>query len=190
MAERRVGVIAEDRTDADTIAVLVRRLLGSSVGVERRGTGGCSMLRRKMTAWSVELLERGCRCIVVVHDLDRTPTGDLRDEQSLRRELEAKPVPAGVQRHICIPIEELEAWFWADQATLAKVGSGKSVAHPHTLRGPKEALIRSSRAANGRPRYSTVDNPALAESLDLVLCARRCPSFKSLQEFLAQESDG
>lgn len=36
--------------------------------------------------------------------------------------------------------------------------------------------------SNRKPRYSTNDNASLAEKLDLELCKKRCPSFRSLVE--------
>ncbi len=63
---------------------------------------------------------------------------------------------------------------------------GQREAHdsPEALRQPKEALMRLSKGANKKPRYSTNDNGKLAEKLDLTLCAQRCVSFRRLKEFV------
>jgi Domain of unknown function (DUF4276) len=91
-----------------------------------------------------------------------------------------------VKRHICIPVEELEAWFWSDPDVVRYVGQGKGEAkvNPHLIIKPKEELIKLSLGANKRPRYSTNMNVELAEILNLELCATRCPSFKNLLNFL------
>jgi Domain of unknown function (DUF4276) len=124
---------------------------------------------------------------VLLHDLDRnSKNGELNDEPSLRHELEAIAVPRSLSRLVCIPVEELEAWFWADPKVVEKVGRGKGKAHatPHSIKRPKEALMRLSSGENRKNRYTTNDNKRLAELLDLQLCAKRCASFRTLAEFI------
>jgi Domain of unknown function (DUF4276) len=95
-------------------------------------------------------------------------------------------VPSNLERLVCIPVEELEAWFWSDPAVVREVGRGRGDAHssPHLIKRPKEALARLSIGANRKPRYSTNDNAKLAEKLDLALCAKRCSSFRALNDFI------
>lgn len=188
MTSLRIGVITEDKTDADTLRVFIQRLRGGEVSVKARFGRGCGEILRKGERYMHELVHDGCRRLILVRDLDRDArNGQLNNADVWRRELEEIPVPAGALRHICIPIEELEAWFWADEAVLKKVGRGtafKMPASPEGLAKPKEALMRLSRAGGNRPRYATTDNPDLAKSLDLDLCARRCAAFRALREFV------
>jgi hypothetical protein len=182
-----LGVIAEDDTDFEVIQVLAGRISGN-IRVRRRVAQGGSNIRRKAAVWMRQLAEEGCRRLVILHDLDRNPANNaLNDEARLRQVLTAIPVPPGVQRVVCIPVEEIEAWFWSDPVTVREVGRGSGVASPspHLIRKPKEALVRLSQTAGGKPRYSTNVNPDLAKMLDLDLCARRCPSFQMLRSFLA-----
>lgn len=185
---RRVGVLAEDQSDCDAIAVIIRRLR-DDLGINRYGAKGAARLKRKALPRIRHWLDKGCAGFIVVHDLDRDKaTGALRDKDALVRELEAIEYPRGAeQRHICVPVEELEAWFWSDQAVLDKVARGNPVKashHPHKIEDPKGELIRLSRR-NGKSHYSTNDNEALARLLDLKLCAERCPEFASLRNFIA-----
>lgn len=181
---RRLGVIAEDMTDAETIQVLARRLVSPELPVELRASKTCTKLATKARVYAAELELKGCDRVVLIHDLDRTETGRLNDEAALRRRLE------GWQGRrpslLCVPIEELEAWFWADPGVLAVVAGATTAAHaqPHLVVRPKEALQRLSRRGGKRPRYSTADNKALAGILDLDLCAARCPAFRDLRAFL------
>jgi hypothetical protein len=192
MSQLSIGVLAEDATDCAAIATLIRRIAPeASIGIERyagKGGKGCSHLRRKAEARLKDAARRGCAAAIVLHDLDRNPSnGELNDEGALRQQkLEALAVPAGLQRLVCIPVEELEAWFWADPAVVREVGRGRGEAHPtpHSSKRPKEALARLSIGANRKPRYSTNDNAKLAERLDLALCARRCSSFRALNDFI------
>jgi hypothetical protein len=90
------------------------------------------------------------------------------------------------RKHICIPVEEMEAWFWSDPGVVRYVGQGKGKANenPHQIRSPKEELLKLSRSENRKPRYSTNMNVELAAMLNLELCSQRCPSFKNLLRFL------
>jgi hypothetical protein len=193
MADLELGVLAEDRNDCDVIRVLCRRIL------EERGIGpgswrlhpragkGCSKLRRNAERWLVELANRGCHAAIILHDLDRNPlNGELNDVVALERALSAISVPRKLTRLICIPAEEIEAWFFSSEKVLSRACGKPQKPHPspHQIRRPKEKLIALSRDANKRPRYSENDNPKLAEDLDLVECARRCIAFDGLKRFV------
>lgn len=185
---RRVGILAEDQSDCDAIAVIIRRLRDDNLGIDTFGAKGAARLIRKVLPRINHWVEKGCVGFIVVHDLDRNKaTGELRDQQALIRELEAIEYPRGAERrHICVPVEELEAWFWSDQSVLDKVARGNPVTashHPHRIVDPKGELIRLSRR-NGKSQYSTNDNKELARILDLQLCARRCPEFAALRDFV------
>jgi hypothetical protein len=188
MSKLRIAVIAEDNTDCDAIKNIVRRVLGENVSTKTWASNGCSTLRRKLSVKLSSLSDDGCNAFIVIHDLDRNPeNGMLNDEAQLRRVLEKSASDINRSaRHICIPIEELEAWFWSDPKVIEYIGKGKgkSSKNPHLLAKPKEELIKLSRDEKRRPRYSVNMNAELAEKLDLELCAQRCDSFRELLEFL------
>lgn len=183
------GIIAEDDTDFRVARVLIHRLGGEELTVRRRVTNGCGKLEQKLSIWQSQLADEGCQALIVLRDLDRNALNALNDEATLRRKLEGTAAPPRTRRLICIPIEELEAWFWSDPRVVHKVGrgQGKASASPHRIPKPKEELIRLSRKANGRPLYSTNDNEELARLLDLELCARRCDSFRHFRDFVLSE---
>lgn len=112
--------------------------------------------------------------------------GGLNELTILERELNDIPVPNGLIRHICIPVEEIEAWFFSSEKVLARICGKPQSAHPspHRISQPKEKLIDLSRGANKRPRYSQNDNSKLAEDLDLAECAKRCLAFDLLNRFV------
>ena len=176
----RYGVIAEDDTDGRTIKTVIHRRCGLGTSVKIRAGNGCAQPRVKAGRWLRQFALEQVQRVIVLHDLDRS------NENELRRRLEAIDTPVGVDRLICIPVEEIEAWFWADPNVVQTVGRGTGKAHPnpHLIPSPKEALQRLSIGANSKPRYSTENNPGLAEILDLDLCASRCPSFRHLLQFL------
>jgi hypothetical protein len=128
----------------------------------------------------------GCTAAVVVHDLDRTDNGNLNDEAALARELAAIPVPPGLHRLGCIPVEEIEAWFFSSKTALERACGKPQRAHPspHLIPKPKETLIRMSRDASKKPRYSENENHKLAEVLELMECKEKCRAFAALYNFV------
>jgi hypothetical protein len=186
MSDYVIALIAEDDTDCDTIRKIVHRVLGKQTKTKKWSSGGCSKLKRKLAANLATLAKAGCNAFIIVHDLDRNPENNaLNDEVKLRKILETNSSDV-TNKCICIPIEEIEAWFWSDQEVVHHIGQGKGNAktNPHLISQPKEKLIELSKGENRKPRYSTNMNVELAEMLDLKICADRCPSFKDLVEFL------
>jgi len=134
MAELVLGVLGEDRNDCDVLHTLIQRIVAErnvpteKLKVHKRGQNGCATLRRKAEPWMRELAERGCRSVIIIHDRDRN------DETQLRQRLSGLAVPAGVQRHVCIPVEEIEAWFFSCGAAMHLVsperGGSRSTRRP------------------------------------------------------------
>jgi hypothetical protein len=184
-----LGIIAEDRTDCETVKVLIRRMLQAanrrppSIKDFAPNSGGCAAMRRKAPKWARELRRAGCGAVVLIHDLDRNPhNGELNHREQLTSELRSL---VGHDDYVCIPVEELEAWFWSDQAVLDAVTKGRARAlpHPERLARPKEVLRDHAYRGRGRA-LATTENAELAALLDLQRCAASCPSFASLQAFI------
>lgn len=193
MTALRFGVLVEDATDGDALRVIIQRRLGLGVKVKAHSGKGCARLRAKAEPWLRQLALCGFERVILLHDLDRNPENNaLRDIVKLTEELSSIVVPAGIVRLICIPVEEMEAWFWSDESVVKIVGRGTGTAHPspHNIASPKEELMRLSRASNGTPRYSTIDNANLAKTLNFEICAGRCESFRQLVGFLDAATPG
>jgi hypothetical protein len=188
MSNLKIALIAEDNTDCEAIRIIVHRVLGAEVTTKKWASKGCSSLTKKLRAKLKLLSTEGCNIFIVVHDLDRNPqNGSLNNEQALRSKLEELSSEIeSLKKHICIPIEELEAWFWSDPEVIKYLGGEKGKAHPnpHEIKSPKEKLIELSVGENRKPRYSTNMNVELAERLNLNICSNRCASFKNLLNFL------
>ena len=109
---------------------------------------GSGMLKRKLKSQLKVLSSRGCNRFIIIHDLDRNPQNNLlNNEAQLRQILEQESSNLKEStKDICIPVEELEAWFWSDPNVVKHVGRGKGKEHnnPHLISKPKEALIRLS----------------------------------------------
>ena len=188
MSNIKIALIAEDETDCAAIRKIVHRVLGTEIATKKWASNGCSALKKKLTAKLKVLSSEGCNIFIVVHDLDRNPqNGTLNKEAPLRSKLEALSSEIeSLKKHICIPIEELEAWFWSDPEVVKYLGGekGKAYPNPHEIKSPKEKLIALSVGENRKPRYSTNMNFELAARLNLALCSDRCPSFKDFLKFL------
>lgn len=188
MTDRLIALLAEDETDCNAVRKIGQRVLGQRIGTKKWASKGSSILKRKLESQLKALSRKGCNAFIIIHDLDRNAQNNsLNDEMKLRQTLEklSSYVPEST-KHICIPVEELEAWFWSDPDIVKYVGKGKGNANssPHLISKPKEALIRLSYGENRKPRYSTNMNVELAEMLNLELCSARCSSFKDLLYFL------
>ena len=188
MSNIKIALIAEDETDCAAIRKIVHRVLGTEVATKKWASNGCSALKKKLTAKLKVLSSEGCNIFIVVHDLDRNPqNASLNNEGVLRSKLEALSSEIkSLNKHICIPIEELEAWFWSDPVVLEYLGGekGKAQVNPDKIKSPKEELMKLSIGENRKPRYSTNMNVELAARLNLDLCSDRCPSFNNLLKFL------
>lgn len=190
MAKYHIGILAEDSSDCDAVEIIVdavlkeRKLAIGDYKISRKAGQGCAKLRRKAAPWIREFVERGCRNIILVHDLDRN------QEATLRATMAALTIPSGVRRLICIPAEEIEAWFFSSPQALRIVCGNDASKHvhlnPHLIPSPKERLSRLSVGANRKPRYSANDNHKLAAALELDLCEKRCPAFSELRKFLSE----
>jgi hypothetical protein len=167
----KIGILAEDKTDAACIEILAKRISKDRVVLKGLGVvvGGAMLNARKMTRFTQSLFAEGCTHLLVVHDLDRnTTTMELNDENQLRADLEKalekNPI---THKSIIVPIEELEAWLLSDKKP-----------HPQKIINPKKELRKVNR------NYRTSDNAKLAEKINIDHIAQKCPSFKPLQEFL------
>jgi Domain of unknown function (DUF4276) len=188
MSKLRIALIAEDQTDCQAVLEIVHRVLGREVTTKTWAAKGCSILERKLSAILKLFVRDGFNAFIIVRDLDRNSQNNmLNDEAKCRKKLEASAsIVKNIPTLICIPIEELEAWFWSDPDVIRIVGKGKGHAskNPHLIAKPKEALKKLSRGENSKPLYNVNENVKLAAQLNLELCADRCPSFKDLLDFL------
>jgi hypothetical protein len=182
----KVGIIAEDDSDVDSVRVLIHRLVQNEhIGIKRRVGNGCGKINRKCRAWSEDLKRRGCSLLILVHDLDSEQLNDLIGQ--ITQALD--PCPIG--RHlICIPVQEFEAWLLSDPAAIrSSMNLNRTpnvAAPPETINHPKEYLgeliLRSS---DGEKIYiNTRHNPKIAAALSITRVLGRCPSFVPFHDFV------
>lgn len=181
------GILAEDRSDAEMLKILVRRIgKKRSLKIIAKGFGGCGDMLNKGNRELILMKELGYKKFIICHDSDGS------DPKEIRKKVHERVVkPSGLVALCCIvvPVQEMEAWILADIGSITNVISSW---HPSAINGspeqiakPKEYLEKLSRGANGTPRYShAIHNPLVAKHLDLEALRRRCPSFQSFYEYI------
>jgi Domain of unknown function (DUF4276) len=164
-ASRRVGVIAEDKSDVAVIKILVERLRDAPISVSHFVGNGCGKIIGKSAAWSKELARAGCKFLLVVHDLDRNNRIDL--EAKLRAAVSDSPILYSL---ILIPVQEIEAWLLSDEVAISKFFNLKNrlkrVADPEMIQNPKERLAKLVyQSSAGKKRYvNSIHNKGIAQT--------------------------
>ncbi len=115
------AVIGEDKSDAEMLAVLMRRLANDqTLTIKTFGYSGCAQMLSKGARQLKSFAGLGCSRFVVCHDADG-------DDPNVRynRVMERIVRPAGVAGSSCIviPVQEIEAWILADIEAVTKVFS-------------------------------------------------------------------
>jgi hypothetical protein len=184
---KKFAVLAEDRSDAETLVALVRRILGDErLSVAQKGFGGCGQLRNKAESHINRFRRDGCTHFLICHDADGVAPAEIR--RRVRGSMSASIAWSEKTHGIIVPVQEIEAWMIADEKAVAAAIPSLSiprVAHPETIRRPKEWLVDASRTGNSKPLYApAIFNPKVARALDVDGVAGRCPSFRELVDFV------
>jgi len=183
----RVGIIAEDDSDVAAAKVLIRRLAKrDSIGFKKFVGHGCGRIKRKCQSWAITLKIKGCRYLVLIHDLDRN------NLDALRTDLDAALSPSPITPYlICIPVEEMEAWWLSDPQAIQKALNLKVTPEvkglPQSIASPKEYLGKLVRQCSYKTKtyLNTEHNAKIAEYLSLSK-AKKCDSFIPLCDFVAK----
>jgi|SRR5690348_10615519 len=184
---RSIGIIAEDNSDFESVKVLIKKIISKEKITFKKAVGnGCGKLRRKACSYTTDLKNRGCDLIILFHDLDRN------DFQKLKQELEISlNKVSAVKKFICIPVEELEAWFLSDpegiKNALNLYKAPKVKKQPETIIAPKEVLGDFIYSCSNKEKIyiNTKHNEKISEHVSIDLMRQKCPSFNSLCEFLS-----
>jgi hypothetical protein len=162
-----VGIIAEDDSDVAVIKEITLKILKPHrVGFKKFVGDGCGKLRRKCAAWAANLVQQGCRWLVVVHDLD------TNNEAKLRAHLAGAISPAGAEQHVVmIPRREIEAWLLYDGDAIAgafrESRRPKLPSDPESLDDPKKHLRNLVWTSYRKDYANTVHNAQIARNIDL-----------------------
>lgn len=186
---KKVGLIAEDESDIESLKELLKKVVKQeNIGFKSFVGRGCGKIKRKVDDWAKQLKLRGCKVLILVHDLDRNNHETLF--KSIRDSIEPFII---ADTFISIPVEEMEAWFLADpnaiKIALKLQKNIKTYHHPERVRSPKEVLGMEIEKAskNSKIYINTKHNPLISKQVDIELLKSKCDSFNQLCEFAAKK---
>ncbi len=187
---QRIAVLGEDESDAKTVQVLSRRILGNAKArFTTQGFGGIGDLLNKAGRMVVAKQKLGFNRFIVCVDAD-TERPDVRQQKTRSRLKEL-----GLDdKRLCIvvPVRCIESWILADEKAFCrffKISICKSCSEPERLEDPRGHLRGLSRDSGQKPRYvHTIHNEHIANDLDLEILKKKCPSFLTLVNFLAPQA--
>ena len=185
-----VGIIAEDKSDVDVIDVIIGKSTTARYSTKSFVGNGCGRIRNKCREWAQNLCERGCRLLILVHDLDTNSERELR--RALEQALGHSPTQQSI---IVIPVREIEAWLLSDhnaiRAALNLRRAVKKIPNPESIARPKEYLRDLVyRISEKKTTYlNTIHNAKIARASE-VSNFRRCESFQPLEDFILKYLSG
>jgi hypothetical protein len=185
-----VGIISEDKSDFESSMIIIKRIANkNNIGFKKAIGNGCGKLRRKAADFAIDLKNRGCDMLILLHDLDRNDLFKLKAE--LDEKLNKSPI---VNKLVCIPIEEIEGWFLSDPDGLQSIfklkRKPKIKGNPELIPSPKEKLEEYIyQCSNKETIYlNTEHNKKIAEKISIDLMKAKCSSFKIFYDFVLKQT--
>jgi hypothetical protein len=184
-----IGIIAEDNSDFESSKILIKRIIKKeNIRFKKAIGNGCGKIRRKANDYSSDLQKRGCNLLILLHDLDRFNLLDLKKE--LEEKLETAPID---NYFVCIPIEELEAWFLSDPNGIKHALNLKRAPNikglPEHILSPKEKLEELVSICSNKEKIylNTKHNELIASKISIDKAKEKCISFKQFHDFLLKQ---
>lgn len=183
-----IGIIAEDESDVNSARILIHRISKNNrIKIKQFLGKGCGKLKRKCNSWAKQLYLRGCTVLILIHDLDYNKLSELEFE--VRESLN----PCPIKKHlICIPVQEMEAWFLSDPNALQKalklIYLPKVSGTPEKINSPKEVLEKVILKASGNEKLylNTKHNEIISKHISLAVLKSKCPSYVPFHDFITQ----
>lgn len=181
---KKIGIIVEDESDFESFRNLIRRITNKDrLSFAKHIGNGCGKIRRKAQDYCRNLENRGCDLLLLVHDLDKNNLVEL--EQDLSKKFKSsKP------HFICIPTEELEAWFLSDPEGIKEALNLKRKPNvkgqPETISSPKEYLGHQIKSCSDNEKIylNTKHNALLSSKVSIALIKQKCVSFDKFHTFI------
>jgi hypothetical protein len=186
------GVLGEDDSDFSSLKALIRTLAGDPrLPVKGKGCDGCGNLLTKGAKLLTHLAEEGCKWFVVAHDADGNDPDEVK-KKVLERVVEKAGLVSDAA--VIIPVQMIEAWILGDNEAVKHVirsWATIDVPNPEGIRNPKKYLMDKSKNEKRKPLYDPpTHNPKVAPHLRPPELEAKCPSFKSLADFVRAKHSG
>lgn len=181
---RKIGVIAEDKSDFETVRAIIERIPSQSQITLKKAFGkGCTRIYSKGKRMVADLKQKNCDGLIVIHDLDDNAYEKLMN--TILRVI----CPCPIDDHIVIiPIKAIEAWLLTDMNAIQEVFNYtqsriKEISNTETIDKPKVHLQELVRIRIRKRYLNTVHNSKIASRLDLNK-ALKCQSFIPLFNYI------
>lgn len=186
---KAIGIIAEDDSDFETSKIIIKRIINNDKIAFKKAIGnGCGKIKRKALDYSRDLKNRGCNLLILFHDLDKNKL------HALKAELDDKLSGSHISNYfVCIPIEEIEAWFLSDpngiKVALNLKKAPKVKGQPEQILSPKEKLEDLVSVCSNKEKIylNTKHNVTIAKKVSIDLMKQKCKSFLLLHDFLQSQ---
>jgi len=186
---KSIGIIAEDDSDFETSKVLIKRIIKKdNISFKKAIGNGCGKIRRKAFDWSRDLKSRGCNLLILMHDLDRN------ELTTLKTTLETTLTDSPIENYfICIPIEEIEAWFLGDPNCIKEALNLRKLPNvkgrPEQISSPKEKIEELVSICSNKEKIylNTKHNEIIATKMCIDTVRGKCVSFGKLHDFLISQ---
>lgn len=176
------GLVVEGVFDAEALAELIRKCVGSNIEVVTRPYGSEGSLMSRFPGFLEEFRyqRQGTHVdkALVVRD------AGAKDPGELIQRMEAKIAGRNYQFPVkpFVIVRELETWLLADSGALSTV-SGRMVPEINDpLEGIADPKARLQRILSGANPYTQEVARKIAAAADLETIGYRCPSFRSFCE--------
>jgi hypothetical protein len=186
----RVGVIAEDKSDVDSVDRLIYSITNIKVDCKSYAGKGCTKIPKKSRAWAEDAYLKGCPILILIRDSDTHLSNDINEIRSGLNSCLSSSRYTSDKYLISIPIQELEAWLLSDpkaiKTALKLPKVPKITGNIEDIPSPKEHLEEVVKRASDRKKQyiNTAHNAQIANHLDLKKVLAKCPSFKPFYDFV------
>lgn len=187
MSKSMIGIISEDDSDFVPLSCLIRRVsTNQKLSFKKKlGRGGGNIIK-KCGKWSIELKSYGCSKLIIAYDSDEHSPSEIYGK--VKCALGECPISKYI---ICVPVQEIEAWFLSDLENLNSIfrfnTKPKLKGDLENINSPKEKLEEIVYKNANKLYLNTAHNGVIAENINVQKIRGKCPSFEPLYSFIKNE---
>jgi hypothetical protein len=184
----KLGLIVEGKNDFNALRIIIKKIVNDDqleiLGAFKDGKTGIIHQKKLL---SNKLKNQGCTKVFIIRDSDGTDVATL--EADIKRAYNDTQICEMYE--VAFAIEELEAWFLSDEASLIQMYSLPrttmiKILTPDAVHDPKETLKECiKKHSNGGAQYLESDSVDIAELLNIETVNTRSPSFSAFASLIS-----